>query len=133
MTLFPASILKQKARPPGRDKRVRSRIPTGVPRLVESSSDREARAAIETWAALLDAVRRSSSSRLMLLERRPGRDRIACPWEQLTGCDVTCRCGGAGTVTVEFLRTHYEHLAVEIATIARPALVLLVVAGRSCS
>ena len=122
MTLFPASILKQKVRPPCRDKRPRSRIPTGAPRLVESSSDRASRSETEAFAALLAAVRRSASARLALLAGRPGRDQVACSWERITGCDVTCRCGGAGTVTVEFLRTHYEHLAVEIATISRPAL-----------
>ena len=123
MTLFPASSLKPKSRPPARDKRPRVLIPTGAPRLVESASTRASRAGTESFAALIAAVRRSSEARLMLLEGRPGRpgrDRIACPWERLTGCDVTCRCGGAGTVTVEFLRTHYEHLAVEIATFARP-------------
>ena len=122
MTLFPVSILKPKSRQPGSDKRPRARIPTGVPRLVESSNARASRAVAETFAALLDAVRRSAAARRALLEGRPGRDRVACSWERITGCDVSCRCGGAGTVTVEFLRTHYERLAAEIATFARPTL-----------
>ena len=122
MTLFSVSSLKPKFRPPGRDKRPRARIPTGVPHLVESSNARASRAVTETFAALLAAVRRSASARLVLLEGRSGRDRVACSWERITSCDVTCRCGGAGTVTVKFLRKHYEHLAVEIATFVRPAL-----------
>lgn len=128
MMLFPASSLKSKPKSctPGRDKRPRARIPTGAPRLVESSSDRAARVAAETWGTLLDTVRRSASARFALLQGWSGRDQIACPWERITGCDVSCRCGGTGTVLVEFLRTHYAKLAVEIATLVRPTSV------RSC-
>ena len=126
MTLFPSSSMKPKSRPPVRDKRPRARIATGAPRLVESSHDRAARSEIETFAGLLAAVRRSTSARLLLLEGRPSRDRLACPWERITGCGVMCRCGGAGTVTVEFLRKHYEQLAPTLVTLVQPS-----IAGRS--
>ena len=121
MTLFPTSSMKPKSRPPAGDKRPRARIATGAPRLVESSSDRAARSEIETFAGLLAAVRRSTSARLLLLEGRQNRDRIACPWERITGCGITCRCGGAGTVTVEFLRRHYEQLAPAIVALVQPS------------
>ena len=119
MTLFPATAPKPKSKV--RDERSRRRIPTGAPRLVESSTDRVARSAIEAWGALFAEVRRSSSARLALLKGRASGDRLACPWERITGCDVTCRCRGVGTVTVSFLRGHYEHLAVEIAIASSPA------------
>jgi hypothetical protein len=118
VTLFPATITKPKS--PRRDKRPRHRIPTGAPRLVESSTDRASRASSEAWASLIEAVRRSASARLGLLEGRPDGDRITCPWEHLTGCDVSCRCRGAGTVTAKFLRDHYDRLALEIVRIASP-------------
>ena len=123
MTLFPATVPKPKLKSKAalRDKSPRRRIPTGAPRLVESSTDRAARSSAEAWGALLDAVRRSSLARLELLKGRASGDRVSCPWVQLTGCDAACRCRGAGTVTVEFLRGHYEHLAVEIAMLASPA------------
>ena len=120
MTLFPAMTPKPKSKLPLRDKGPRRRIPTGAPLLVESSTDRAARASTAAWEALIDAVRRSSSSHLELLKGRSSGDRVACPWKRLTGCDATCRCRGAGTVTVEFLRVHYEHLAVEIEMLATP-------------
>ena len=124
MTLFPTTVAKpksrSKSRPTPRDRADR-RLPSGTPRVVESSNDRSARASVETWQAMVDAVRRSASARLMLLDGRSGSERVPCSWEQITGCDVSCRCRGAGTVTVEFLRRHYEHLAVEIAMIASPA------------
>jgi len=88
---------------------------------MESSNARLGRASVEVWQLLLDAVRRSSSARLTLLSGRSGADRVACPWERVTGCAVTCRCGGAGTVTVGFLRKHYESLADDIARLVRPA------------
>lgn len=123
MTLFPNNLkaLVSAAQPTGTGKRLRTTIPTGAPRLVESPSDRASRAPTETWAALLDVVRRSAAARLVLLERRSDQDRIGCPWKRITGCDNTCRCGGLGMVTVALLRTHYELLAIDIATLARPA------------
>ena len=120
MTMFPISCPKPKSRPTARD-RAERRVPTGAPRLVESSTDRAARASAEAWQSLLDAVRRSSSARLMLLSGRPGADRIACPWERVMDCGASCRCGGTGTVTVGFLRKHYENLVDDIARLARPA------------
>lgn len=124
MTLFPTTTAKPKSRSTSRlTPRDRSErcLPSGTPRVVESSNDRTTRAAAEAWQALVDAVRRSATARLMLLDARSGSDRVPCSWERLTGCDSSCRCRGAGTVTVEFLRRHYEHLAVEIAMIASPA------------
>lgn len=118
MMLFPATITKPKS--PRRAKGPRLRIPTGAPRLVESSTDRAARASSEAWTSLIEAVRRSASARLELLGGRPDGDRITCPWEPLTGCDVSCRCRGAGTVTAKFLRDHYDRLALEIVRIASP-------------
>lgn len=119
MSLFTVSDLKPKTRPPGRDRR-RRRIPTGAPRLMESSGERIERLSTETWSALLDAIRCSSAARLDLLSGRAGCDRVPCPWERLMFCGVSCRCGGAGTVTVEFLRKHYAGLAAEIVQITRP-------------
>ena len=114
MTLFPMSYSKPKSRPPARD-RAALRIPTGVPRVVESSNDRIGRAPVEAWQALIDAVSRFASARLMLLSGRAGTERVLCPWKQIMGCDVSCRCHGAGTVTVDFLRRHYTRLANDIA------------------
>ena len=121
MTLF--STLKSKSKPSlaPPDGRPRRRLPTGAPRLVESSIDRAARASVEAWESLLDAVRRSATGRLELYKNRSLSERVMCPWERLTGCDLTCRCRGAGTVTVEFLSGHYERLAAEIATLVSPA------------
>jgi len=121
MTLFPSSDLKSKHPPQGRDRQHRLRIPTGMPRLVESSSARRELADVIAWEALIDAIRRSSTARLELLKGWSGSDRTACPWERLTGCDVGCRCRGMRTVTVDFLRTHYTRLATEIALIAHPS------------
>jgi len=130
MTLFTASDLKPKSLVEGqgpksrrvdRDRRVRLRIPTGAPRLVESATARLERAPIETWQALIDSIHRSALARLELLKGREGDDRVPCPWERLMGCSITCRCRAAGTVTVDFLRDHYTLLAAEIALCARPA------------
>ena len=120
MTLFPTTSSRPKSRPTPRDRAERC-IPTGAPRLVESSTGRSARSSTEAWHSLLDAVRRSSTARLTLLSGRLASDRVSCPWERLTNCAASCRCGGAGTVTVEFLRRHYASLADEIALLVRPA------------
>ncbi len=118
MTLFPAPAPKPSKRHAPRDRSVR--VPTGTPRLVESSSDRRARVSVESWQAVLEAVRRSSAARLELLKGRSGSDRLPCSWSKLGGCDADCRCRGAGTVTVNFLRAHYERLATEIALLVSP-------------
>ncbi len=123
MTLFPSTASKPTLKTALRDGGTRRRIPTGPPRLVESSTDRTARSSTEAWKAMLDAVRRSASARLELLKGRAASDRFGCPWERLMGCDVTCRCHAAGTVTVQFLRGHYERLAVEISLLASPTFV----------
>lgn len=122
MTMFPTSCPKPKpkARLIARD-RAERRVPTGAPRLVESSSDRAERASAEAWQLLLDAVRRSSTARLTLLSGRPASDQVACPWERITSCDASCRCSGTGAVTVDFLRRHYATLADEIEKVTRPA------------
>jgi hypothetical protein len=88
---------------------------------MESANDRLERAPTEVWGALLDAIHRSALSRLELLRGRAVGDRVPCPWERLTCCAVGCQCRGAGTVTVDFLRNHYTHLATEIAMLVRPA------------
>ena len=116
MTLFPAIYPKPKSRPTARA-RAECRIPTGAPRVVESSNDRIGRAPVEAWQALIDAVSRAASARLTLLSGRAGTERVACSWEQITGCDASCRCRGAGTVTVDFLRRHYTSLANDIAVL----------------
>ena len=121
MTLFPVTTPTPKSKAVRRDEKPRRRIPTGTPRLVESSTDRAARSSTEAWGSLLTAVRRSASARLELLKGRASGDRVSCPWGRITGCDVTCRCRGAGTVTVAFLRGHYERLALEISLLASPA------------
>ena len=117
MTLFPTSYSKPKSqlkpRPVARARASR-RIPTGAPRFVESSNDRSGRAFVAAWQALIDAVRRSSEARLALLSGRSGAQRVACPWERITSCDVSCHCRGAGAVTVKFLRSHYTNLANDI-------------------
>jgi hypothetical protein len=118
VTLFPPS--SQKARPVS-DRRLPRRIATGAPRLVESSAERLARRNAESWAAIVDAIRRSAEGRLELLRSRDGKDRIGCPWARLITCDGSCRCGGVGTVTVDFLRDHYTRIAAEVEQIAKPA------------
>lgn len=119
MTLFPTPAPKPSKRLAPRARSVR--IPTGTPRLVESSSDRRTRASVEAWQAVLDAVRRSSAARLELLKGRAGNDRLPCAWKKLGGCDADCRCRGAGTVSIDFLRAHYERLAIEIALLVSPS------------
>jgi hypothetical protein len=123
VTLFTANDLKsksKKARAPGRDRRRRRSIPTGEPRLVESSRDRDGRIAALAWEALIDAIRESAVARLELLRGRQGSDRLVCPWERFMVCDVGCRCRGSRTVTVAFLRAHYMRLASEIALFGHP-------------
>jgi hypothetical protein len=121
VTLFPTIHAKSKSKPrPSPWDPAALRIPTGAPRLVESSTDRSARSSTDAWQALLDVVRRSSSARLTLLSGRSGVERVSCPWERVTSCDLSCRCGGAGTVTVSFLRAHYESLADDLARLVRP-------------
>jgi hypothetical protein len=121
VTLFPTSQPKPKSRPIARE-RAECCIPTGAPRVVESSNDRISRATVETWQLLIDAVRRSTTARLSLLSGRSGAERVSCPWERIISCDSRCRCRGAGTVTVDFLRSHYASLANDIVALTRPAL-----------
>jgi len=120
VTLFSQSDLTLKLRSPGRDRRRRRRIPTGAPRVVESSADRAARLGTESWASLLDVLSRASAVRLDLLKGRDGGTLIDCPWARVVACDETCRCGGVGMVTIDLLRDHYASLATEIARAARP-------------
>jgi len=120
VTLFPTTGSKPKPKLAPRDRAERC-IPTGAPRLVESSTDLLARSSTDAWHALLDVIRRSSTARLALLSGRSVIDRVSCPWVRITGCDVSCRCGGVGTVTIGFLRKHYESLADKLAALARPA------------
>ena len=120
MTLFPTTSAKTKSRPSPSDRTMRC-IPTGAPRLVESSTDRSARSFTEAWQLLLDTVRRSSMARLSLLSGRQSADRVVCPWARIMDCHVGCRCGGVGTVTVGFLRKHYDSLADDIERFVRPA------------
>lgn len=116
--LFP--IRESKKRVPVRERRITRCIPTGAPRLMESSVERQVRANAEAWTALVDVLRRSTTARLELLKAHAGRDRISCPWGRLVICDGGCRCGGAAMVTVTFLREHYEHLVAEVVKIATP-------------
>jgi hypothetical protein len=116
--LFTLGQLAPKKRRPSGGVRRSRRIPTGSPRLVESSSDRLAREDAMAWTALVDAVERSATARLELLSGRDGGDRVGCPWSRVVSCDNTCRCRGLGVVTVNFLRDHYAHLPVEIAKLA---------------
>jgi hypothetical protein len=117
--LFSSNQLVPRRRSLGRDRRRRRSIPTGAPRLVESSADRQDRAIAESWTSFVDVIRQASLARLELLRGRDGGDVTGCPWSRLVVCDDACRCGGTGTVTVAFLRDHYEHLAAEVAKIAR--------------
>jgi hypothetical protein len=119
--LFSPKELKSKQPSPGYDQRSRRQIPTGVPRLMESSAERLARERVESWVELVAAIRRSAAAYLELLRGRDGGDPLPCPWERLVTCDRACRCGGSRTVTVSFLREHYTRLAIEIEKIARPA------------
>lgn len=120
MTLFPTRCTKPKVKPTARDREER-RVPTGAPRVVESSRDRASRASAEAWQSLLDSIRRSSTARLTLLSGRPAADQVLCPWKRITGCAASCRCGGSGAVKVEVLRRHYARLADDIELLARPA------------
>ena len=113
-------ISAKKTRPIDKDRR-RVILPTGAPRLVESSTSRQVRADVEAWIALLEAVRRSAQARLMLLDGRDGKDLIACPWGRLLPCAEGCRCVGRKLVTVAFLREHYMHLVTEVVRLVRPS------------
>lgn len=97
-----------------RDRRGRRRISTGAPRLVESPTDRQARVAADAWAGLVAAVQGAARARVDLLRGRDGGELVACPWGRVVTCDLSCRCCGLRTVTVDFLRDHYEQLATEI-------------------
>ena len=126
MSLFPVTDqkkLKSKSKSkvrPDLDHRVLRVIPTGKPRLVESSTARLERAESDAWQALLSAITRSAMARLDLLSGRSGGDLVPCSWQRFTGCDAGCRCRGTGTVTVAFLRDHYTNFATEISAFARP-------------
>ncbi len=120
MTLFSTSDLKTKPGAAARDRRRRRRIPTGEPRLVESSRVRVQQDAAAAWEALLNAIRKSAEVRLSLLRGRSGSDRLACPWERFNRCAVGCRCHGTRRVSVALLREHYTHLASEIEMFACP-------------
>jgi hypothetical protein len=121
VTLFSDSILKPKPLSSSRDRRRCFRIPTGAPRLVDSSIVCQARASEAAWNKLIDAIKRAAISRLALLKGRTGKERASCPWERFTGCCIDCRCRGERTVTVDFLRTHYTRLAIEIALLVLPS------------
>lgn len=101
-------------------KRRRRRIPTGAPRLMESSAERTDRLLSEAWMQQLAAIDRSSQARLELLKQHEGSDLIGCPWARLTPCDGTCRCQGLGKVKIALLRDHYAHLVVEIVRLVTP-------------
>jgi hypothetical protein len=103
----------RKRRPPGRDRR-RRRIPTGAPRLIESSTERIGRMDTEAWELLIKSVRRSAIARSELLDHRDEKDLLTCPWSRLVACDHACRCNGTGKVTVSFMRDHYARLASKI-------------------
>jgi hypothetical protein len=79
------------------------------------------RSAESAWNKLIDAIKCAAISRLALLKGRTGKERTSCPWEKFTGCCVDCRCRGERTVTVDFLRTHYTRLAIEIALLVLPS------------
>jgi len=119
VTLFSPNDLRSRRRSLDRDQRSRRSIPTGPPRLIESSTKRLARADAKSWDRLVEALRQASVARLELLKNRQGSDRTPCPWARLVDCNRACRCGGAGTVTVEFLRDHYTRLPAEITKIAK--------------
>lgn len=104
------------------DRAPRRRIPTGSPRLVESSRQRRDRTTAESWELLLDLVRRCSEGRLTLLSGRTATEQMACPWQRFTGCMPDCRCGGTKLVTVSFLRNHYKLLPSTIAAFANPSI-----------
>lgn len=118
MTLFP--VPKRKVKRPPRGASAWLRLPTGEPRLVESSRARRALVPEATWQALLEAIRRSATARLDLLKGCRGKDKLPCFWRRLGGCGSDCRCGGVGTISVEFLRDHYERLALEIEQLSQP-------------
>jgi hypothetical protein len=118
--LFPESPVKSKPRSSTRVRK-RLRIPTGKPRLVESSAVCQERASAIAWKRLIDAISHAATARLALLKGRTGKELISCPWEPFTGCCVDCRCRGKRMVTVDFLRAHYGRLAIEIALLALPS------------
>ena len=121
--LFPVSYLKSKSNPHSstRDHARRLRIPTGPPRLVESSLVCQEQAPAIVWKKLIDAISQAAIARLALLKGRVGKEWTSCPWERFTGCSIDCRCRGERRVTVDFLRAHYARLAIEVALFARPA------------
>ena len=118
--LFPVSTVKSKPRSSLRARK-RLRIPTGKPRIVESSVVCQEQASVIAWKRLIDAISSAATARLALLKGRAGKERTPCPWEPFTGCCVDCRCRGERMVTVDFLRAHYGRLAIEIALLALPS------------
>jgi hypothetical protein len=117
VTLFvPREIVQKRRRSQLRDRKRPIRIATGIPRLMESTTDRRERVIDETWDAFVDMIRRSASARIELLASLRARARVSCPWQRLGACDESCRCGGAGEVTVGFLRDHYARLVLDLST-----------------
>lgn len=112
--LFALEELAARCSPPEAILRDKHHIPTGPSRLVESSEERRARQRAEMWEDFLEALRQASVNRLELLLPRRGDDLVSCPWGRLVSCDDACRCGGSGTVTIDFLRDHYEHLVTAV-------------------
>jgi hypothetical protein len=113
--LFLPRQLRRPRSPAIVDDRPRAQIPTGLPRLVESSRSRRSHASEDAWAELLAVVRKSALARLDLLSGRSPLDLVACPWQRLTDCSVDCRCGGTGEVKVGFLENHYAKLTERLA------------------
>lgn len=72
-----------------------------------------------SWETLLAVIREAALGRLDLLRGRTASDPIACPWERITACDDSCRCGGARWVYVSFLREHYTHLTEKVELLGR--------------
>jgi hypothetical protein len=122
VTLFAGEVIKPKRKKKLRDHQDARRIPTGAPRLVESSTERLGRANANAWKEMIDAIRRSCEARVELLKGRSGGDVMPCPWERFGSCDQGCRCAGTRTITVGRLRKHYAKLTIEILLFVTPSM-----------
>lgn len=96
------------------------RIPTGKPRLVDSSTARYARRGEEAWKLMIEIVERSAEANLDLISTLEVNDELACPWNTFTSCSADCRCNGRGAVSVGFLRDHLKYIVERIVDLTKP-------------
>lgn len=98
---------------------LRVQIPTGFPRLFDSTKERGRFAAAQVRADFFRAVLHSTLNRLELIEDALDYESLPCPRAALVTCSPICRCGGAGTLSAGAIRANYIQIVAEMRTILR--------------